>query len=365
METRLVRKCDGTELGVIHLFTVNNPTGEHPSHAKFCEDAPFKKIVGSHPTMRRLSELVQLVAKTAATVHIYGENGTGKELLAEAIHEQSPRKGKRLVRLNCSTIPGTLLESTLFGHAKGAFTGAQKDQQGFLEVAEGGTIFLDEIGDISLEVQVKLLRVLQSREYSRVGETRIRKADVRIITATNRDLKKLVAEAKLREDFYYRILVFPLVIPPLRERKSDISLLVQHFLGLLNTRYKKSIERISSQALECLMRHAWPGNVRELENALEYAFVLDPSTEIGVEHLPKYLSHDEQRHITGSENTTATSAGLSSNVVYSEREQILAALRKTGGKKAEAAKILGYSRITLWKKLKGLGPINFERPTSF
>jgi transcriptional regulator with PAS, ATPase and Fis domain len=285
----MVRSPEGEEIGVIHIISAGGPDPETAPEIKF-EGHSFCEITGRHPSMQRLFELVELVAKTDVTVHIFGENGTGKELVASAIHHLSSRSKKQFIRLNCSTIPATLLESTLFGHAKGSFTGAHKDQIGFVEEAEEGTLFLDEIGDVSSDIQVKLLRLLQSREYSRVGETQLRKANIRILTATNQDLRRLVQEGKIREDFYYRIHVFPLVVPPLRNRREDIELLVKHFIAVFNGRFSKEITGVSEDALEMLSAHDWPGNVRELENAIEYAFVLASCGEIRREHLPGHLS---------------------------------------------------------------------------
>lgn len=249
----------------------------------------FANIIGGCARMLQLLHNVELVAKTDVTVHIYGENGTGKELIAEALHQLSPRHKKAFIKLNCSAIPNTLLESALFGHSKGAFTGASKEQEGFIERAEGGTLFLDEIGDVSQDIQVKLLRILQNREYTRVGETAIHKADIRIITATNRDLKELVQQGKVREDFFYRIHVFPLEVPPLRERGNDILAIAEHFRALFNKLHSKNVAAFSDDAKAALLAYRWPGNVRELENAIRRAFVLVSGERIELDHLPADL----------------------------------------------------------------------------
>ena len=313
----------------------------------------FSCIIGEHPLLLELLNRTSLVAKTDVTVYIFGENGTGKELIADAVHRLSARKAKPFVKLNCSAIPTTLLESALFGHAKGSFTGASKDQIGFVEHAEGGTLFLDEIGDISAEIQVKLLRLLQLREYTRIGEVQIRKADIRIITATNQNLKNLVKAGKIREDFFYRIHVFPLEVPPLRERGPDVVLLAEHFRSLFNQTFGKHVAGFTSEATNILSRHLWPGNIRELENAIRHAFVVVPEAgTIDSTHLPPdVLRAVTDASIPARRNDETTSAAPS----VDERQAILEALAKTGGSKSQAAKLLGYSRVTLWKKMSRLG----------
>jgi transcriptional regulator with PAS, ATPase and Fis domain len=286
---------------------------------------------------------------TDVSVHIHGENGTGKELVADAMTQLGARSNKPFLKLNCSAIPTTLFESALFGHTKGAFTGANKDQEGFIERAEGGTLFLDEIGDISLDMQVKLLRVLQSGEFSRVGETTIRKADIRIITATNRNLKDLVAQGKIREDFYYRINVFPLTVPSLRERGEDVLLIAEHYRTIFNQIFSKQIVAFSDDVKRLFVSYQWPGNVRELENILKRAFVLVQGDSIGLEHLSTDITQASQ---TASSPTVAASWESATNVdTLSERDKILAALRQAGGNKGQAANLLGMSRVTLWKKM--------------
>lgn len=336
-ETKLLRTADGAPLGAVHIVSLSPPP---PSE----KDTPsFHSLVGSSPPMQRLFELIQLVSKTDVTVHIFGENGTGKELVADAIHHLSSRSGKRLVKVNCSAIPGTLLESTLFGHAKGAFTGAHKESQGYIEYADGGTLFLDEIGELSHDIQVKLLRLLQSREYSKVGESRVRKADLRILTATNRDLRELVQQGKMREDFYYRINVFPISVPSLKERGEDILILANHFIELFNHRFSKKMVGLSKEAADLFANYRWPGNVRELEHSIEHAFVLASNGYIEPRHLPSLLGEE-----TKTEQDSSTQEG-------DEREVILHALSMTEGNKTKAAMLLGYSRVTLWKKLKRYG----------
>ncbi len=312
-------------------------------------------IICESASMLELLHNVELVANTDVSVHIYGENGTGKELIADAVHRLSSRKSKPFVKLNCSAIPQTLLESSLFGHTKGSFTGANKDQEGFLERAQGGTLFLDEIGDISQDIQVKLLRVLQNREYCRVGETVVRQADIRVITATNRNLKELVAQGKIREDFFYRIHVFPIEVPPLRERENDVLRLVEHFRLLFNQMFKKKITTIHDDARVALLRYTWPGNVRELENVMRRAFVLTDGF-IALQHLPKEIREcgAEQPAVVSPTRTPTPTPELQLPKVEDEREKILAAIRESGGNRSKAAELLGYSRVTLWKKLNSL-----------
>ncbi len=337
-ESKALRGQDGQPVATVHIVTVPEKVpGEAPgeSTTEFCG------ITGGSAVMCRMFELIELVAKTNVSVHISGESGTGKELVAEAIHKLSDRSGKRLVRVNCSTIPATLLESALFGHVKGAFTGAHKESQGFVEYADGGTLFLDEIGDVSLEVQVKLLRLLQSREYQRVGDAQTRRADLRIITATNQDLRELIKSGKMREDFYYRINVFPIAVPALRDRGEDLPLLAAHFVRMFNARFSKNILGTSHSALDLLQGYDWPGNVRELEHAIEHAFVKASNGYLQVEHLPEHALR---------------SKSAASNVSLSEEEvRVVRALTETSGNVTRAAEILGYSRVTLWKRMKLFG----------
>src|SRR5215203_410397 len=246
----------------------------------------FSNIVGSSSAMTAVFELIETIAPTGSTVLITGESGTGKELVARAIHARSSRSDRPFVAVNCGALPDTLLESELFGHMRGAFTGADTNKKGLLEVAEKGTIFLDEIGEMSPMTQVKLLRVLQERKFRRVGGLEELQADIRIITATNRDLSKMVAEGRFREDLFYRINVIPIVLPPLRERREDIPLLAEHFLAKYAGQMGKPVNAISRPALELLGKHDWPGNIRELENVIERAVALEGTPTILAESLP-------------------------------------------------------------------------------
>ncbi|MEJ5301042.1 MAG: sigma 54-interacting transcriptional regulator [Thermodesulforhabdaceae bacterium] len=312
----------------------------------------FEGIIGKHPSIQRVFELIVSAASSDAPVIIYGESGTGKELVAAAIHRLSSRRFGPYIKVNCAALNEHLLESELFGHVKGAFTGADRTRVGRFEAAHRGSIFLDEIGDIPLGTQVKLLRVLQEKEIERVGDHRPIAVDVRIISATNKNLKVLIEQGRFRDDFYYRIAVIPIMLPPLRERKEDIPLLVDHFASRLCLKTGKDITGISHDALARLMEYHWPGNVRELINVLEYAFVVCPGGQIMIRHLPPSF---ENMHGMGSLEGVKHAAirkNGSSRVLALDKETILNVLKETGGNRSEAARRLGISRITLWKKMK-------------
>jgi len=301
------------------------------------------RIIGQSPPMKDLYETVRNTAYFDSTVLLEGETGTGKELIAEAIHLESPRRNKKLVKVNCASFSDNLLESELFGHTRGAFTGAIQNRVGRFEEGHGGTVFLDEIGDLSLRIQVKLLRVLQEKEIERVGENQVRKCDFRLIVATNKGLAQEVSKGTFRKDLFYRLNVIPIQIPPLRERKSDIPHLVQHFLENWKTQSPKKISSISESALGRLMDHDWPGNIRELENAIEHGFVKGKKGRIQIEDLPPYL-----RQVADQSKAVKPRQKLS-------KEVILEALRQGNGNKSEAARQLGCHRITLWRKMQDLG----------
>ena len=307
----------------------------------------FADIVSKNHRMRSVLAILPQVAESESTALITGESGTGKELVARAIHSLSPRRTKRFVPVNCGALPDTLLESELFGHVAGAFTDARRDRPGRFAQAEGGTIFLDEIGDTSPASQVRLLRVLQEKEYEPVGASGPVKADVRVVCATNRDLDELVRSGTFRQDLYYRVNVVRVPLPPLRERKDDIPLLVDHFVAHFNRLRGKDVAGVCDEGMGRFMRHDWPGNVRELENVLEHAFVLCPGGMIELEHLPSPFQAEQ----VGAPAPGATLAEI-------ERHAILVALRRNSGKKLATARELGINKTTLWRKLKRLAIAN-------
>jgi formate hydrogenlyase transcriptional activator len=326
----------------------------------------FKEMVAVSAALREVLKKVETVAPTTATVLICGETGTGKELIARSLHDLSPRRERPLVKLNCAAIPTGLLESELFGHEKGAFTGAISQKVGRFEQAHQGTIFLDEVGEIPLELQPKLLRVLQEQEFERLGGTKTIKVDVRLVAATNRDLAKMVAEGRFREDLYYRLNVFPVALPPLRERPDGIPHLVRHFTQQFARRMGRQIETIPAAVMDALVHYSWPGNVRELQNIIERAVILSPgrSLQVPLSELQPPRIGSQQPGIR-SEESGVKSHDVSSptpakalTLAYAEREHILGALRETGwvlGGPKGAAVRLGMNRSTLQWKMKRLG----------
>jgi PAS domain S-box-containing protein len=310
------------------------------THLKEKLSFSFRNIIGKNHLMQELFRTIRNIAEFDTTVLIQGESGTGKELAAKAIHFESPRAEEKLVTVNCSAFSEDLLESELFGHSKGAFTGAVKDRIGRFEEAGGGTIFLDEVGDLSPRVQVKLLRVIQEKEIQRVGENTTRKVNIRIIAATHKDLLREVQERRFREDLYYRLNVVPVQLPPLRMRKDDIAPLARHFVKTWTTANKKTIDKISNQALGKLMDYDWPGNVRELENAIEHASVKCSRKFIEEHDLPVFISQSLQK------------TGKSWKRNHISRDMVLQALAETGNNQTQAASLLNIHRITLWRKMQ-------------
>jgi Nif-specific regulatory protein len=304
-----------------------------------------ENIVGNSSIMREVSMQLQQVSKTQATVLIRGESGVGKELIADAIHYGSDRQNHPLIKVNCSALPESLIESELFGHEKGAFTGADKLKKGRFELAEGGSIFLDEIGDLPMPIQIKLLRVLQEREYERLGGTKTIKCNVRIITATNRNLEEAIKEGNFREDFYYRLNVFPVYIPALRERLNDIPLLVDHFITKANEKNGTNILRISSSAIEMLMIYNWPGNIRELENCIERAAILSSDRVIRPQNLPPTLQ-------TAQSSGTTNIGTMQSIVDKVEKQLIIDSLTSKNGNILQSAKELGISNRKLGLRIE-------------
>jgi len=307
------------------------------------------QIVGSSPAFRAVLEIVRQVAPTSATVLVVGESGTGKEVVADLIHKLSPRASNPLVKVSCAALPETLLEAELFGHEKGAYTGAVVDRVGRFERADGGTLFLDEIGEISPALQVKLLRFLQSGEYERVGDPTHREADVRVIAATNADLTERIEKKQFREDLYYRLNVITLRVPPLRERKGDVELLAVHFLRKFATRNGKSIQGFSKEALQDLSSYPWPGNVRELENVIERAVILAKGDLITPEDFPPEIGEVKDR-------VKSIQIPLGMPLDEVKDKLVKEALDHTGGNKAEAAKLLGITRRTVYRHLSPSGP---------
>lgn len=304
----------------------------------------FHGLLGNSSLMKQVYDLIESAALSHAPIIIYGESGTGKELVASAIHKLSKRSAAPFIKVNCAALNENILESELFGHAKGAFTGADKDRTGRFEAANEGSIFLDEIGDLAIGMQTKLLRVLQEQEVERVGDHQPIPIDVRIISATNKNLSNLMKDQKFREDLFYRIGVIPISIPPLRQHPEDIPLLVKTFIDRSNLKNEKNITTIRKDALDLLVDYHWPGNVRELINVIEYTFVICPEGEITPQHLPQQFQKPAIKTIAPEPQQTETA--------QNRREQLLHALTTTGGNKTEAAKILGISRVTLWKHLK-------------
>jgi Nif-specific regulatory protein len=305
-------------------------------------------IVGTSNKMTEVFQMIEKISGTDVTVLVRGESGTGKELVANAIHYHSSRAAKPFLKLNCAALPDTLMESELFGHEKGAFTGALEQRQGRFERANGGTLFLDEIGTLNFSAQAKLLRVLQEKEFERVGGQKTLRTDVRVIAATSKDLEKSIEDGTFREDLYYRLNVFPIFMPPLRERKTDILLLSDHFVEKYSQKYGKRVRRISTPAIDMLMQYHWPGNVRELENCIERAVVLCNDRVLHSYHLPPTLQ-------TGERSGTVPSRSFESEVMNFEKELIVDALKNSGGNMAKAARLLKTTERIISYSVKKIG----------
>ncbi len=319
----------------------------------------FDNIIGDSESMEEVFRLVEKIANTDSTVLIYGESGTGKELIARAIHFNSDRRERPLIPVNCGAIPEELLESELFGHEQGAFTGATRTRIGRFELGNGGTIFLDEIGDMSPALQVKVLRVLQEHEFERVGGMKTIKVDIRVIAATNKDLERNVAEGKFREDLFYRLNVIPIQLPPLRERRSDIPLLVNHFVEMYNEKNRHNVSGVTPEAMDLLMNYDWPGNVRELENMIERIVILkgEGTTEPG--DLSEKVLASNSRSVHPRIQIPENGISFNTAVTEFERELILQALNRTNWVKNKAAKLLNLNRTTLVEKMKKINLTQF------
>ncbi len=350
VSSSLIRDENGNILGAVESF--RDLTVVEELRRKLKNEYSFQDITSKSPKMKKIFDVLPSVARSDSTVLITGESGTGKELMAKAIHNLSLRRGNPLVTLNCSALPDSLLESELFGYEKGAFTDAVKDKPGRFALAEKGSLFLDEIGDISPRMQAKILRVLEDRIYEPLGSTKSFKADIRFIAATNHDIEKLAKEGKFREDLYYRINVIKIDIPPLRERKEDIPLLADRFIHNNNITSGKDITGISREAMSILMNHDYPGNVRELENILEHACVLCPVGEILLDYLPNHLLNRESSH--GDHGSEALQEESASSMGEMEARLIKKALRENEGNRARAARQLGIHKTTLYRKMKKL-----------
>ena len=346
----LLKDSDGRVIGGVETLTdltevVTKEQVIYRLRRELSGEDGFHGILGKSSAMRQVFDLISSAAQSEAPVIIYGDSGTGKELVASAIHKLGPRRKAPFIKVNCAALSESLLESELFGHVKGAFTGADRTRVGRFEAANGGDIFLDEIGDLPLSTQVKLLRVLQEKEIEKVGDHRPLSIDVRILAATNKDLNRLMEEGSFREDLYYRIGVIPIYLPPMRERREDIPLLIETFINRIRLKTDKPITGMSKEALDLLFHYDWPGNVRELINVIEYSFVLCHEGEIMPNHLPARVTGKEPRVTPKGRATKRQSDD-------EERKRILQALESSGGNQSEAAKILGISRVTLWKRLK-------------
>lgn len=310
------------------------------------------EIVGQSDAMADVYKMIEKVAPTGSTVYIYGESGTGKELVARAIHDASRRADGPFIRVNCSALAETLLESELFGHEKGAFTGAHKRRLGRFELADGGTIFLDEIGDISPAIQLKLLRVLQERAFERVGGEETIEVDVRVITATNKDIKEQVEEGKFREDLFYRLHIIPITLPALRERPGDVELLVDHFIDKLAARTRSQVDSVAPDALEALRSYEWPGNVRELENVIEHALVFAEGDKVQLNDLPAAITGIERDNMLEVPDDDRSLPEILEDL---EKQLILRAYDKADGVKTETARLLGIKTSALYYKLEKYG----------
>ncbi len=347
----LLKDESGQVIGGVETLTDLSPVADREQQIDSLKrelgvEDSFQGMLGTSEPMRRLFNLVEAAANSQAPVLIQGESGTGKEMVAEAIHNLGPRSGGPFIKVNCAALNPSLLESELFGHVRGAFTGAARDRVGRFEAAAHGDFFLDEMGDLPPSIQVKLLRVLQEQVIERVGDHRPIPVDTRIISATHRDLRQLVDRGQFRQDLYYRVAVIPIRVPPLRERRKDIPLLVDAFIKRVRAKSGNPVEGVTQQTLDLLTAYAWPGNVRELINVVEYAFVVCKEGLIQPHHLPGHMLG------TAAPPPPVVQSRRRGPLSAEQRQAIIDALEQTGGKRAEAAALLGISRVTLWKRLK-------------
>lgn len=343
VSTSVIRDDEGKIVGGVETFRDLSQLEELKKELK--RRYTFEDIIGKSPQMQKMFELISMVAESNTTVLIEGESGVGKELIANAIHSKSNRSNMPMVSVNCSALPDTLIESELFGYVPGAFTDAKKKKEGRFASAEGGTLFLDEIGELAPMVQVKMLRVMQDKKYQPLGSSETKKADVRIITATNKNIDQLVEEKKFRKDFYYRINVIKIKVPPLRERMEDVPLLIEHFIDKFNYIYNRQVEGISPYALNTLMHYDFPGNVRELENIIEHTFVLSRGSIIRPEHLPEKFSNKKP----------LPAIEIASNMDELESVFLISVLKRNNWNRKKSAEELDINPSTLYRKLKKLG----------
>ncbi len=349
VSTAVLRNRKGEIIGGVETF--RDLTAVDHFRREIRRHYSFDEMLGKNARMREIFAKVPDVAASSATVLIRGETGSGKEPLARIIHNQSPRRNEAFVKVNCAALPDSLLESELFGHVAGAFTDARTERKGRFELADRGTIFLDEIGDTSPAMQAKLLRVLQEGAFEPVGSSRTRTADVRVIAATHRDLKELMASGEFRQDLYFRINTIVLELPPLRARREDIPLLVDHFVEQFNRQTGKQVRSVSPEAMNVLEAYSWPGNIRELENTVEHAFVLVKDSMIDLDHLPEELTRTSRQDLLPDLPRLAAPSTLAD----AERQAIEAALHRSRWNRSAAAKELSMSRSTLWRKMRRLG----------
>jgi PAS domain S-box-containing protein len=343
VNTSQIKKGENLILGGVETF--HDLGSAHLPASDRKERQSLALIVGISPQMQEIIHRLPIIAASDSNVLIEGESGTGKELVARALHAHSPRRQGPFQAVNCSAIPETLLESELFGHERGAFTGAVASKPGRFELARGGTLFLDEIGEIRPEIQVKLLRVLEDRAFERVGGTRKIPLEARIIAATNVDLKEAMRQGRFRDDLYYRLFTVPIHLPPLREKREDIPILVKHFLEKLNRKFDKNIRNVDPMVMKIFCRHQWPGNVRELQHVLEYCFVFATGPIITRRHLPPLDATRFQTQTIGEDTSTSPLEAM-------ERETIIKALKQVSGNKQDAAQLLKIHRSKLWRKMK-------------
>jgi two-component system, NtrC family, response regulator HydG len=368
VSARRINDDSGAEKGAVITFTDLSEIRRLQDENRLLreearERASFHNLVGHSPKMREVYHLIELAADTAETILIQGETGTGKELVARAIHHHSARSNGPMVTVNCSALSESLLESELFGHVKGAFTGATRDHKGRFESAEGGTIFLDEAGELPPLVQVKLLRVLQEHTIERVGDGKTRSVDVRVIAATHRNLREMTRRGEFREDLFYRLHVFPIHVPPIRERREDIEVLLRHFIARQRKRTGRAITGFTPEALRLLLAHDWPGNVREIENAVAHAFITCSGGLAGPADLPFELRDKRtQEVLADSAASQQPVAPLDYAPPPLTRDRLEALLRETGWNKAEVARRLGVDRTTVWRRMKIWGiPLQPQR----